>query len=51
MLYTISGVPREAFEKFPMPRNTALFAPTFAGEGIVRLDDVRKDPRYGKSAP
>jgi PAS domain S-box-containing protein len=51
MLYTASGVPREKFEKFPMPRNTAIFAPTFAGEGIVRLDDVRKDPRYGKNAP
>ncbi len=32
MLYTLSGVPREAFSKFPMPRNTAVFAPTFAGE-------------------
>src|SRR3954471_22313683 len=30
-LYTISGVPREAFSKFPMPRNTGVFAPTFAG--------------------
>ncbi len=30
-LYTLSGVPREAFSKFPMPRNTAVFAPTFAG--------------------
>ena len=29
-LYTLSGVPREAFEKFPMPRNTAIFEPTFA---------------------
>jgi PAS domain S-box-containing protein len=51
MLYAIAGVPREAFDKFPMPRNTALLAPTFAGEGIVRLDDVRQDPRYGKNAP
>ncbi|GIL38081.1 response regulator [Roseiterribacter gracilis] len=51
MLYTLSGVPREAFSSFPMPRNTAVFAPTFGGEGIVRLDDVTKDPRYGKSAP
>lgn len=50
-LYTISGVPREAFEKFPMPRNTQVFAPTFAGSGIVRSADIRKDPRYGKSAP
>lgn len=50
-LYTLSGVPREAFSKFPMPRNTAIFAPTFQGEGVVRLDDVTKDPRYGRNAP
>jgi PAS domain S-box-containing protein len=50
-LYTISGVPREKFSRFPMPRNTAMFAPTFAGEGTVRLDDVTQDPRYGKNAP
>jgi PAS domain S-box-containing protein len=50
-LYTLSGVPREAFSKFPMPRNTQIFAPTFRGEGIVRLDDVTKDPRYGKNPP
>jgi PAS domain S-box-containing protein len=50
-LYTLSGVPREAFEKFPMPRNTAVFGPTFSGSGIIRLDDVTKDPRYGKNAP
>src|SRR5688572_25678124 len=29
VLYTISGVPKEAFSKFPMPRNTAIFNPTF----------------------
>jgi signal transduction histidine kinase len=51
MLYTISGVPREAFSKFPMPRNTAVFAPTFAGQGVVRSDDITKDPRYGHSPP
>jgi PAS domain S-box-containing protein len=51
MLYTLSGVPREAFARFPMPRNTAIFSPTFAGQGVMRLDDVTKDPRYGKSAP
>ena len=32
-LYTISGVPREAFANFPMPRNTAIFEPTFRGTG------------------
>ena len=51
MLYTLSGAPREAFEKFGMPRNTAVFAPTFNGEGIVRVDDITKDPRYGHNAP
>ncbi len=51
MLYTISGVAREEFEKFPMPRNTAVFGPTFHGEGPVRSDDITKDPRYGRNAP
>ena len=50
-LYTLSGVPREAFSKFPMPRNTAIFEPTFSGTGIVVSDDITKDPRYGRSAP
>ncbi|WP_114188895.1 PAS domain S-box protein [Microvirga aerophila] len=51
MLYAISGVPREEFSKFPMPRNTHVFAPTFNGETIVRSDDITKDPRYGHSEP
>ncbi|HUR39772.1 MAG TPA: PAS domain S-box protein [Verrucomicrobiae bacterium] len=51
MLYTLSGVPRTAFEGFPMPRNTAVFGPTFRGEEMVRLDDVTQDPRYAKNAP
>ncbi|HYE07002.1 MAG TPA: PAS domain-containing protein [Planctomycetota bacterium] len=50
-LYTIAGVPREAFSRFPMPRATALFGPTFRGEGVIRLGDVRKDPRFGTNAP
>ncbi len=51
MLYTLSGVPREHFSKFPMPRNTEIFDPTFRGEGVIRLDDVTQDPRYGKNEP
>ncbi|MDT7690047.1 MAG: hypothetical protein QOE46_2806 [Acidobacteriota bacterium] len=51
MLYTLSGVPREAFAHFPMPRATALFGPTFRGEGILRIDDVKQDPRYGQNSP
>ncbi len=51
MLYTLSGVPREAFAHFPMPRATDLFGPTFRGEGVVRISDVKKDPRFGKNSP
>lgn len=51
MLYALSGVDRSAFERFPMPRNTAVFAPTFNGEGVVKSDDITQDPRYGHNAP
>jgi signal transduction histidine kinase/CheY-like chemotaxis protein len=51
MLYTLSGVPREAFENFPMPRATKLFGPTFRGEGTIRIHNVKEDFRYGKSSP
>jgi PAS domain S-box-containing protein len=50
-LYALSGAPREAFAQFGMPRNTAIFSPTFGGECIVRSGDIRKDPRYGRNAP
>jgi signal transduction histidine kinase/CHASE1-domain containing sensor protein/ActR/RegA family two-component response regulator len=50
-LYTLSGVPRSAFQSLPMPRNTAVFGPTFRGEGIVRSGDITADARYGQSAP
>ena len=51
MLYALSGVPRSEFDKFPMPRNTHIFGPTFRGEGIVRSDDITRDPRYGRNSP
>ncbi len=51
MLYTLSGLPREAFDKFGMPRNTAIFEPTFSGRGPVRIADVLADSRYGKNPP
>jgi PAS domain S-box-containing protein len=50
-LFTLSGAPREAFEKFGHPRNTPVFNPTFRGEGIVRSDDITQDPRYGTMEP
>jgi PAS domain S-box-containing protein len=50
-LYTLSGAPAEAFADYPMPRNTAIFAPTFDGVGPVRSDDITQDPRYGHNTP
>lgn len=50
-LYTLSGAPRDAFEGFGMPRNTAIFRPTFEGTAVVRSDDIRQDPRYGRNPP
>jgi GAF domain-containing protein/FixJ family two-component response regulator len=49
--YAVAGAEREAFPKFSMPRATRVFAPTFAGEGIVRVDDIRQDPRYVQNPP
>ncbi|GAA4460680.1 PAS domain-containing sensor histidine kinase [Nibrella saemangeumensis] len=51
VLYTISGVAKEAFSKFPMPRNTKIFEPTFTATGTVRYDDVTQQPHYGKNPP
>lgn len=51
VLYTLSGAPRSAFEKFGLPRNTPVFNPIFNGEGVVRSDDITQDPRYGTMAP
>lgn len=51
VLFTLSGAPRSAFEKFGLPRNTPIFNPTFRNEGVVRSDDITQDPRYGKLAP
>lgn len=39
------------FEKFGHPRATPIFAPTFNGEGVIRIGNVRQDPRYGKMSP
>src|SRR5690606_37844869 len=51
MLYAVSGMSRKDFEKLPMPRDTDMFASTFAGAAIVRSDDILEDPRYGKTGP
>jgi PAS domain S-box-containing protein len=51
MLYALSGAERSDFDRFGMPRATAIFHPTFMGEGVVRSDDITKDERYGKNDP
>ncbi|MEF7613359.1 GAF domain-containing protein [Aquincola sp. MAHUQ-54] len=51
MLYALSGADRADFERFGMPRATAVFAPTFRGEGILRSPDITQDPRYGHNPP
>ncbi len=51
LLHSLSGMSQEEFGHFPAPRNTAIFAPTFAGDPPVRLDDVTADPRFGRNPP
>ena len=51
LLFTLSGAPREAFEKFGLPRNTPVFDSTFRGQRVTRSDDITADPRYGTMAP
>ena len=51
LLYTLAGAEQEAFAGFAMPRNTAIFAPTFGGERTVRLADVTAHSQYAANAP
>jgi len=51
LAYTVSGAPREAFETIADPRATALLGPILRGEAVMRVDDVRTDPRYSKRGP
>jgi PAS domain S-box-containing protein len=50
-LFTLSGASRAEFEGLGKPRPTAVFAPTFRNEGVLRSDDICRDPRYGHNAP
>lgn len=50
-LFALSGASREAFAKFGLPRTTAVFGPTFRGEGVIRVDDITQDERYGQNTP
>jgi PAS domain S-box-containing protein len=50
-LYALSGAAREAFAHFPLPRHTAIFGPTFRGEGIMRVEDITQHENFGKNLP
>jgi PAS domain S-box-containing protein len=50
-LYTLSGVPKEAFADFPQLRATAILGPSFHSENVVRMSDATKDPDYGPGSP
>lgn len=49
--FTLSGAPRDAFERLGLPGRTPLLEQTFEGARVVRSDDVRTDPRYGGNPP
>ncbi|MDP8998496.1 MAG: ATP-binding protein [Myxococcota bacterium] len=50
-LYALSGARRADLERLGLPRATSLLGPTIRAEGVVRIDDVRLDPRYGRMGP
>jgi len=46
LLFTLSGIPGQTFEKSGMKLNMELFQETFKSEDIFRSDNIRQDPRY-----
>lgn len=49
--FALAGAPAHVFERFPMPRRTALFGPEPPTGDVLRLHDVTADPRYGQLPP
>jgi signal transduction histidine kinase/DNA-binding response OmpR family regulator len=50
-LYALSGDSREAFDGFPMLQDAKVCDPIFRRDGVVRSDDITRDPRYGQKPP
>ncbi len=46
VMYSLSGLSEEWFQKLGNPYNSQLFAPTFEGQGILRIGDLLEDERY-----
>ncbi len=51
VLASVSGVPRDSFSGFPMPRKTLFFEPIFRGTASMRSNDVSREPTYGQNPP
>jgi PAS domain S-box-containing protein len=49
--YTVSGAPRDVFEKFAHLRSAEFFDPAFAGAGPFRIADVLADPSIARISP
>jgi PAS domain S-box-containing protein len=49
--FSLYGISREVFSGAEVARNSDLFDPPFQADGVMRLSDVHKDPRYGKTSP
>ena len=49
-LFALAGASADARGQFPNPRAASIFGPTF-GQGVVRIDDVTNDSRFGTDPP
>jgi GAF domain-containing protein/CheY-like chemotaxis protein/two-component sensor histidine kinase len=50
MACAVSGAPREAFSRRPVPEGIRGSVSAFAGQDVVRVDDIRADPDHGHAA-
>jgi PAS domain S-box-containing protein len=49
--HVVAGSLKHAFSELATPRATPLLDQALSGRAPLRLDDVRRDPRFGKRAP
>ncbi|MDB5907744.1 MAG: two-component hybrid sensor and regulator [Massilia sp.] len=50
-MHALAGAATADFDRFGKRAQTTLATPSLRGEGVVRSDDISKDPRYSHSAP
>jgi signal transduction histidine kinase len=51
LTYAISGPGADLFAGQKIPTGTLISGPVLAGKTVVRSDDIRLDPRFGRTAP